>query len=121
LTCANAGHPPGYVLDQSGLVKAQLGSTAIPLGIDASIRFDLCEPVLMQPGDAAIFCTDGLLEARSSDGQFFGADRMLEMLRNHQHQSAHEIIDALIVGLRSFTAAEKPADDVTIVVVKRRS
>ena len=35
--------------------------------------------VSLQPGDAVLFLTDGVLEARSPEGEFFGRNRLARM------------------------------------------
>ena len=70
---ASAGHPAGYVLDASRKVKARLESTSLPLGIKQDAEFPAGEPVALKPGDMILLITDGILEARSPAGGYFGA------------------------------------------------
>ncbi len=117
-TYASAGHPAGYVLDASGSVKTCLESTSVPLGIWPDVAFPPGDPVTLEPGDLVLLFTDGILEARSPAGDFFGAERALEVVRGHRGQAAGEIIEALYRAVLEFSGTPKPADDVTAVVIK---
>ena len=68
LECTNAGHPPGYVLDAAGHVKAQLPSQSLPLAVLPETEFPCNEPVRLEPGDLVLLFTDGLLDASLAGG-----------------------------------------------------
>ena len=38
----------------------------------------------MQPGDRLLLFTDGVIEARSADGEFFGLDRLVDLLTRQE-------------------------------------
>jgi PAS domain S-box-containing protein len=118
LTYANAGHPPGFVLDLDGQVRCTLDSTSLPLAIDPEARFPVAGPVVLQPGDTVLVLTDGVLEAANLSEDFFGSDRTLDVLRTNRHRPAGEILEALYEAVCAFTHPERPQDDVTAVVVK---
>jgi len=118
LTYVNAGHPPGYVVDASGKVKAKLEGDAFPLGIVPDAGFSLGSPVSLAPGDIVILFSDGLLEATSPDGRCFGIDRVLETVRVYRKRSAEEIADHLDWVMREHVCHGELRDDVTAVVIK---
>jgi serine phosphatase RsbU (regulator of sigma subunit) len=79
LTVARGGHPAPLVLRSDGSVEV-IAPPGKALGIfpdpelgDRSIRLEV--------GDAAVFYTDGVVEARGPDGSFFGERRLLDLLR----------------------------------------
>ena len=115
---ASAGHSPGYVLDSSGEVKEYLQSTGIPLAIMPEADFPVRGPVQLEPGDTVFLPTDGLHEAKSPDGDFLGKENMLEVVRVNRNRSAGEIVQALRDVVCEFCSPERPADDLTAVVVK---
>jgi sigma-B regulation protein RsbU (phosphoserine phosphatase) len=118
LTYANAGHPPGYILDPLGDVRAELSSSALPLGIEEYCDFPVGEPVALRPGEIVVLVTDGILEAQSPEGTFFGSERLLEVIRTMRDRTGREILEELhrAVGRHTGTAVFK--DDVTAVVIK---
>ncbi len=114
----NAGHPPGYVLDPQGRIKATLDSTELPLGVDEEVKYRSSGSLVLEPGDVVLLLTDGVLEAESPDGRPFGVDRALDVVRCHCDQSAAEMIDALYEAVLAHSARESQADDITTVMVK---
>jgi PAS domain S-box-containing protein len=114
----NAGHPNGYLLDASGGVKARLRGNVPPLGILPELAFQPAESVSLTPGDLLLLVTDGVLEARAANGEYFGEERMLQIVQANRHRPAREILDALCDDVREFSKDGKIADDVTAVVIK---
>ncbi len=114
----NAGHPPGYVLDASGGVKARFGSTTLPLAILPEVAVVPCEPTTLDPGDVVLLFTDGIPEARSARGDFFGKERLLEVARTKRAGPAAEIVQAVYESVRAFCRPERPRDDMTLIAIK---
>jgi serine phosphatase RsbU (regulator of sigma subunit) len=76
----SAGHPAPMLLRDGQLVKELLCDPALPLGMGALtgvVGYEVCEESL-QPGDRLLLVTDGVDEARTEDGSFFGRDRLAE-------------------------------------------
>ena len=89
ITYANAGnHPPGLVLDPAGNVRAELTSNALPLGIMNYVDFPVPDPIVLNPGELLVLVTDGILEAESPEGELFGDERLLEVVRAVRSQPA---------------------------------
>lgn len=118
LSCVNAGHPPGYVLDASGKIKMQFTSTSLPLAILPELDFSASAPIQLEDHDLLFFFTDGLVEAHCSGEPMFGPERTLEVIREHRAKSASEIIDALYAAVRKHLGTGKPHDDITLIVAK---
>jgi PAS domain S-box-containing protein len=115
---SSAGHPPGYVLDAFGNTKAALGSTALPLGLMPNIVFPVIGPMVLEPGEIVLLVTDGILEAESPDGEEFGRERTLQIVRKNRNQTAREIVESLYRAMLEFSRTEELSDDVTLVVIK---
>lgn len=115
---ANAGHTPGYLMDRDGVVKAELNSTGPAIGILDDPDYATSPEMELEPGDLVLFLTDGVTESRALDGSFFDEEGALEVVRNHRHESAREIIRHLYEAARAFDREETQADDITIVVAK---
>jgi len=118
LVYGNAGHPTGYVLDQAGSVKARLESMTTPLAVDPGNRFDVSEPIPLEPGETVVLLTDGVLEAASPTGEAFGEARALQIVAAQRRKGAATIIEALHRAVRDFSGQARLADDVTVVVVR---
>jgi len=118
LRYANAGHPPGIVLDRAGNLKAQLASTAIPLGILHETTFPVAGPIALEPGETVVLLTDGVLEAGSAPNDLFGIGRVVQTVRAHLDKPAREITESLRRAVCEFSQRQTPLDDVTVVVIK---
>ncbi|MFP5252748.1 MAG: PP2C family protein-serine/threonine phosphatase [Actinomycetes bacterium] len=83
LTWINAGHPGPLLLRGTRLVKTLEATPILPFGLGdllaephgASIG---AEP--LEPGDLVLFYSDGVIEARSPSGEFFGGDRLVDLV-----------------------------------------
>jgi serine phosphatase RsbU (regulator of sigma subunit) len=78
----NAGHPAAMLLRNAQVVKELDGEPSLPLGINGLTgsgpeRFPVASEGL-QPGDRLLLLTDGVDEARTEDGEFFGRTRLAE-------------------------------------------
>jgi sigma-B regulation protein RsbU (phosphoserine phosphatase) len=75
----SAGHPGELLLRDGRLVKALTAPTAMPLGLGRLGRpRPGVEEEALQPGDKLLLYTDGVTEARTEDGDFFGLDRLVD-------------------------------------------
>src|SRR5262249_109665 len=68
-------------------------------------------------GDVLIFYSDGLTEARNAEGEFFGVDRLLEVIRTQHSFEPERLIDTIRGALFAFSSVETFTDDLTCVVV----
>ncbi|MCU1675166.1 MAG: protein serine/threonine phosphatase [Frankiales bacterium] len=76
----NAAHPDPMLLRGGQLVKELGCEASLPLGFGSLVggaEYPVNEESL-QPGDRLLLVTDGVDEARTEDGSFFGRDRLAE-------------------------------------------
>jgi sigma-B regulation protein RsbU (phosphoserine phosphatase) len=118
LVYANAGHCPGYVLDGKGHRRTVLRSSAVPLGIDEATDFPTSEEVCLQAGELVVLFTDGIVEAASPEGQHFGAERMLDLVRTHRDEPLDVVLGSLFGAVTDFTHRPTQEDDMTVVLVR---
>lgn len=118
-TYVNSAHPCGYVVDRSGEVAAELKSVCLPLGLFPELPQCAEHEFALSEGDVAVLVTDGVLESESPHGEEFGAERLLEVLREHRRHPARDIVDRIYAAVREFAEDAKQVDDVTIVICKR--
>jgi sigma-B regulation protein RsbU (phosphoserine phosphatase) len=65
-----------------------------------------------------ILFTDGITEIGELDGEAFGADRLLEFIKNNRHDSASDIAQGLYRAAKGFQASRPQTDDMTVVICK---
>ena len=114
----SAGHPPGYVLDASGAVKATLNSTGFPLGVVPEAEYHTGLQMTLEPGDVVVLFSDGILEANSPEQVMFGTNRALDIVRLCLQEPAIQIVDNLYHAVRAYSQDLPQADDITAVIVK---
>jgi Stage II sporulation protein E (SpoIIE) len=113
-----AGHPAPLLLRGSKVVKSLWGDTGLPLGLGSP--GDEAEESL-EPGDQVVFFTDGVIEARSPDGTFFGADRLADMVSRASAggNALPETLRRLMHSILDHQAGDLQ-DDATAVLVEWR-
>jgi serine phosphatase RsbU (regulator of sigma subunit) len=117
LRLARAGHDPVHVLRADGRLEI-LDPPGRLIGMVDDIGTASCE-VILDPGDAFIAHTDGVTDTRSEDGAFYGEERYRALLRGLVGRSAAEIVEAVDGDVRAFRGLAEPADDLTLLVVRR--
>ena len=116
-TYCNAGHNEGIVIHSDGSAE-RLEATGLILGIMAGAAYakQICQ---VGPGDLIVLFSDGVSEASRADGEDFGEERLVNLVREHRDETPQAIIETVIQQVTEFTNGAPPADDITIVVAKR--
>jgi serine phosphatase RsbU (regulator of sigma subunit) len=78
----SAGHPAPLLLRSGRVVKTLVSEPALPLGLEDRDRAIAEEP--LEPADRLLLYTDGVTEARSSDGDFFGTGRLSDLVAREE-------------------------------------
>ena len=69
-------------------------------------------------GDVFVFCTEGVFETFSPEGEEFGSDRLARVIAEHRQGSAKRIVDAIFDAVDAFRGETSRRDDQTAVAVK---
>lgn len=84
LNWVNAGHPDPLLLRAGRLVRSLHVEPRLPFGLgqdfDPSAAHLVVGSEQLEPGDRVLLYTDGVTEARSPEGDFFGLQRLTDML-----------------------------------------
>lgn len=123
---ANAGHPPPILIHGRDVTpppgKGRVEDyklTGMALGVEAAVDWAERGPYELLPGDTVVMFTDGILELRSGDGQFFGRDRLRESIERHNEGTAEELLAGILADLDAFAGEDNPAqDDITLAILR---
>jgi sigma-B regulation protein RsbU (phosphoserine phosphatase) len=115
LRYVNCGHYPPVVV-QAGEGVTRLDSTATVLGLFDHVDVAVGQ-IQLAPGDLLAIFSDGVIEARGRDGEEFGEERLVRLLRRNRGREISEMPPALSDALMSY-AAFGQEDDLTLVVAR---
>ena len=112
---ANAGLPLPLHISAAGC--RQLGEGGWPSGLFEDARY-IQHSVRLAPGDAVLFATDGLLEARNADGEEFGVERLMEVCAQNRNESAEVLLSSIFHAVDAFVVDARQHDDMTAAILK---
>lgn len=97
-----------------------LGSTAPPLGMLSPLMLSESIHLELEPGDILGVMTDGVFECETSDGAEFGEAGVEKLIRGRAGEPLADVVAALHRAVRDHRQDAPPADDTTIVLVRRQ-
>ena len=108
----NAGHNPPCYRGKDGYKMMEVKRNIVLGGIE-NILFSE-EKLQMQEGDRMFLYTDGVNEAQNKAGEFYGNERMLEML-NRPLQSPYDVLHTIRSDVAEFADGAEQSDDLTML------
>ncbi len=116
---ANAGLIKPLLMFEKELRSIDTAGAPYPLGIVCDHQYEE-RRIPYRPGDVIILQTDGIQEAQNRKREFYGDQRLSDMLRSLDAVplSARQIRDAIIRDVREFIGTTPQFDDITVVVSK---
>jgi sigma-B regulation protein RsbU (phosphoserine phosphatase) len=117
---ASAGHNPPFILRGSQHARPEpLMPTGAAIGLMEGATFET-KAAQLGVGDAIVMYTDGITEAGAHQECMFGEERLVRYLATNRNASAQSLIKDLLVAIQTHTQNAPPADDTTVIVVRRR-
>jgi phosphoserine phosphatase RsbU/P len=114
----NAGHNSPFLIKSGTGQIFPIESTGPVLGPAPDQEY-LMDSFNFDVNDALLMYTDGIVEATNNKFEFYGEDRLREVLRANKGLSAREIAENVIQDVQKYSAKGKYSDDRTVVVIKR--
>lgn len=118
----NAGHEaPLVIKNDNWEVAERLETTGPAVGIFRQADYGV-KSMSFGPGDVLFCFTDGLVDARSAEGESFGIDRVRQVLSllSHKGASPQEILDLVNRMVEKHSDGAEQFDDKTLLVMKAR-
>ena len=113
----NGGHNPA-VLVRAGSAPTMLPPTGPAVGLLAKSSYALGH-IAMSRGDTLLLYTDGVVDVRGIDGSPFGLNRLLRTT-DGLTDSADALLDTVDTALHRHLGPLEPADDITMLAVRRQ-
>jgi serine phosphatase RsbU (regulator of sigma subunit) len=115
LRYANAGHDVPYLHRNSA--AEELRARGMPLGLMPGMSYEEKE-IVLDTGEAALFYSDGLVEAHDTQGEMFGFPRLRALVAERGEE--RPLGDLLLEELYSFVGEGwEQEDDITLLTLRR--
>jgi hypothetical protein len=110
----NAGHPAPLLVRGGRVLRELACRPTTPAGLGGEIR-EVAE-IRLEPGDAVVLYTDGVVEARSPSGEQFGTERLSEHIARSASTGTPlpESLRRLMLGILAHQQ-NKLQDDATVL------
>ncbi|MGQ4515350.1 SpoIIE family protein phosphatase [Streptomyces sp. DW26H14] len=112
----NCGHPPPLLVRGRKVTPLYPRSAAPPLGLcDLPAATPRADPFAFEPGDLLVLYTDGVVEARSPDGDFYP---LAERIASFPPGSPDALVRRVHHDLLAHTGGRQ-ADDTALLIIER--
>jgi phosphoserine phosphatase RsbU/P len=119
MTYINAGHNSPLLVRASGEVTS-LDIGGFPVGITPFSDYHE-GLVQLEPGDVLVIYSDGVTESLNEQGEEFGEAHLIEIVQRNRGRTAAGLRDRIDDALQRFVGKAKSVDDLTMVILKRKS
>ena len=122
LRFANAAHNPPLIWHRRSGVVDRLDAPGLLIGLQSEAEYG-CGQVVLEPGDALLYYTDGVTEASGFSGERFDEERLVRAFHGvcRAGHGAQGILDQLFARLDRFVGPDHHLeDDASMVVLKVR-
>ena len=89
----------------------------LPPGMFAHAAYETTT-LQLAPGDAMVFCTDGILEAMNASDESFGTERLCNLCHGRQGETANALLARIFAAVEEFTHGCAQHDDMTATVFR---
>jgi sigma-B regulation protein RsbU (phosphoserine phosphatase) len=115
LTYVNAGHVPPIIISKNRTRYLTKGGFLTGFVENATYEN---ETVKLAKGDIIISFTDGVTEVENPQGEDFGEDAVIQLVKKVSHLPADKIGKQLLKKVTEFSQKKKFRDDFTLIILK---
>ncbi len=110
----NAGLPDTYIFNEKAEIKHKIKSQHIPLGVVGELLPDThLEIVAIEEGDRIILISDGVIEARNTEGEMYGIDRFEQAVMSNNFEQNIAVL--IMQSVNEFCLDTQQEDDISII------
>ncbi len=117
MTYTNAGHPYPLILQGNGHTDFLNKYSDIPIGIMNEHEFSE-QTYVFAPQTTLLFYTDGITDAETPEGQFYGQGKMIRCLESLSTQTPSLLIQYLLEDIQKHLGSGNPSDDQTLLAIQ---
>jgi len=117
LIFCNAGHNYPLLIRKNNAIEALAETHGVPLGISEAQKYKAGK-VMLEKEETLVLFTDGITEALSVDGNFYGDDRLEELIRSKcKGLTPEQITGTIMEDVAGFAKTPERSDDITLLVL----
>jgi serine phosphatase RsbU (regulator of sigma subunit) len=114
----SAGHNPAYLFRSATGKIEKLLSDAFVLGMFDFATYE-SRTFRLDKGDVLVVTSDGLTDAQNPKEEMFGAQRLLQIIRQEAPSGSDAIEHEFLKAIAEFTEGMAQTDDITFVAVEK--
>ncbi|MBL8089884.1 MAG: SpoIIE family protein phosphatase [Anaerolineales bacterium] len=118
LTYINGGNEPALIVGKDGNVHTELTRTGSAIGAISGAKFSVKE-INLSDDDLLIAFTDGIPDTLNSNGEFFGKEKMFEILKSKTQPT--DFVNKMETTLQAFIGSADQFDDITLLAIKKET
>ena len=118
LSFVNAGHNPPLVKQNETFEYFDM-DPGVVLGIMEDISYNTSE-LQLKSGDTIILYTDGITDSNSESEEFYGDERLKNIINKHKDDDLDKIINSVEKDIEDFCGNQEQFDDTTLFAIKLR-
>jgi serine phosphatase RsbU (regulator of sigma subunit) len=77
--------------------------------------------ILIKNEEMAVLFTDGIPEGRNKAQEEYTEERLRDLVLNHLNLPVSQLSEKILEDVRAFGVGTEQADDITLVIIKRRN
>ncbi|MGD0731970.1 MAG: SpoIIE family protein phosphatase [Terracidiphilus sp.] len=112
----NAGHIPPLLIHADGVLERLPGGDC-PVALLQTMSYHQSS-VTLEPGDTLVIISDGIVEARNDEGDFWEEDEIDRLLLANREASVLKLPELLCAAADDFASGAEQYDDMTVVAVR---
>ncbi len=115
----NAGHNYPYLIKKDEIISLDKGG--LILGVLDSGPDYISETIKIDENDVLVMYTDGASEARNKLKEEYGEEKIKEVVTKNRKLNSAGIQKKLLDDIGKFTEGETQYDDITLILLKKKS